>query len=159
MIFNQISSGNSTFLDALTSKFCISSVELPDEIWLKIIQNLPTKDLFKNFALSCKKFHNFSEDPFAIKHFQVKNINTLPKFENVKKIIAASKALVGFRIIQQDWNFVDELICFTFVSNPRLKNLKIETKTLKAKTINTIVKSNIEVLDLNLEIRDLGLDE
>ena len=37
-------------------------VELPDEIWLKIIQNLPTKDLFANFALSCKKFHNLSQE-------------------------------------------------------------------------------------------------
>ena len=55
MIFNQISSGNSTELMQNLEVNASRKVELPDEIWLKIIQNLPTKDLFANFALSCKK--------------------------------------------------------------------------------------------------------
>ena len=35
-------------------------VDLPDEIWLKIIQNLPTEDMFGSFALACKKFNNLT---------------------------------------------------------------------------------------------------
>ena len=133
-------------------------VELPDEMWLKIIQYLPTKDLFGNFALSCKRFYDFSQDSSAIKHLQVKAINTWSKYESVNKIITASKALVQFTIIKSE-DFVNELICQVFAYNPRLRILIINTKALNVETINTIAKSKLETLDLDLEKREFGQDE
>ena len=50
----------------------VRNVALPDEIWLKIIQYLPTKHVFGKLALTCKKFHNLSQDSNAIKYLQVK---------------------------------------------------------------------------------------
>ena len=125
-------------------------VELPDETWLKIIQYLPTKDVFGNMALSCKKLHNLSQDSRAIKYFQVKTIDTMSKYENVNKVIAKSKGLVQLRITRGG-NFDNELICQVFESSPRLRTLGIKTKTLNVGTINTIAKSKLEILDLDFE--------
>ena len=133
-------------------------VKLPNEVWLKIIQYLPTQDLFGNFALSCKKFHDLSQDSSAIKYLQVKTIITWPKYENVKKIIAASKSLVEFTFNQGGRAFDNELICQALESNPSLRSLRIKTKCLNMDTINTIAKSKIEVLDLELEEKELSLD-
>ena len=131
-------------------------VELPDEIWLKMIQNLPTKDLFANFSLSCKKFHNLSQDSSAVKYLHVKNINTWTKYCSVSYIIAKSRGLVQFRIIQGGGDFDNALICQALEFNPRLRNLSIKTKILNPETINTIIKSKVECLELDLEAR--GLD-
>ena len=114
--------------------------ELPDEIWLKIIQNLPTKDLFANFALSCKKFYNLSQDSSAVKYLHVKNINTWKKYCRVKYIITNSRVLVQFEIIQGSGDFDNALICQAFAFNPRLRNLRIKIKLLTSETINTIIK-------------------
>ena len=133
-------------------------MKLPDEIWLKIIQYLPTKDLFGNMALSCKKFHNLFQDSRAIKFLQVKYIDTLTKYGNVKNVIATSKAIVQLTI-DQSGDFDNDLICQAFESNPRLRSLRIKTKNLKAETINIIAKSKIEALDLKLEGGKLGSDE
>ena len=135
-----------------------TQAELPDEIWLKIIQYLPTKDLFENFALSCKKLHNLSQDSKAIKSLLLNNINTWSKYESVTKVISKSKGLVQLISIQSE-DFVNELICQTFVSNPNLRTLNINTKALNIETIITIAKSKVEFLDLDLENRELGQDE
>ena len=41
----------------------IKKTELPNEIWLKIINCMKTKDLFKNFILVCKQFNTLTMDP------------------------------------------------------------------------------------------------
>ena len=133
-------------------------VELPDELWLKIIQYMSADDVFGNFALSCKKFQNLSQDPSAIKYLQVKTINTWSKYESVNKVITRSKALVKFTI-NKGGIFDNELICQAFESNPSLRTISIKTKSLKHETIDTIAKSKIEVLDLYLEEQKLGSDE
>ena len=133
-------------------------VELPDEIWLKIIQYLSTKDLFANFALSCKKFHNLSLDKSAVKYLQVENINNWSRFENVNKVIIKSKAVIKLRIMQCG-DFGNALICKVFEFNPRLKNLEIKIKKLTAETVNTIARSKLEKLDLEFEkVKEVGLD-
>ena len=134
----------------------VRNVALPDEIWLKIIQYLPTKHVFGKLALTCKKFHNLSQDSNAIKYLQVKTINTWSKYENVNAIITSSKVLVQLTIIQSG-DFDNELICQAFESNPRLRALRIKTKTLNTETINTIAKSKLEILDLNFEDLGIGL--
>ena len=50
-------------------------VTLPDEVWLKIMSYIKTKDLYCNVALVCKHFHNLSEDGYALKFLEVTNIS------------------------------------------------------------------------------------
>ena len=47
-------------------------VELPNEIWTKIMNYLPTKDIFKNFGLVSKRFHGLIG---GIKYLQAKIID------------------------------------------------------------------------------------
>ena len=42
--------------------------EVPYDIWLKIMNYLDTKDLFKNFNLACRKFNFMSMDSNAVKY-------------------------------------------------------------------------------------------
>ena len=123
---------------------------LPDEIWLKIIQYLPTKAVFGNFALTCKKLNNLTQDSSAIKYLKVETINTWPEYESVSKIISNSKALVELKILKCG-DFDNELICHALESNPKLRSLSINSKELNEKVINAIIKSKIESLDLDLE--------
>ena len=133
---------------------------LPDEIWLKIIQYLPTNDTFGNFALTCKKLNNLTQDSRAIKYLRIKNsINTWPKYESISKIIANSKALIELKILK-DGDFASKLICQAFESNPKLKSLSIKSKDLKIEAIDAIIKSKIEILDLGFEfqVKESGSD-
>ena len=54
----------------------IKKTELPNEIWLKIINCMMTKDLFKNFILVCKRFHTLTIDPKAVKYLSFTNLKT-----------------------------------------------------------------------------------
>ena len=157
----------------------LDSSGFPDEIWLKIIQYLPTKDVFRNFALICKRFNNLTQDSSAVKYLQLTAIDTWQKFENVSKLISITKYLVELKI-NKGWDFYFdnkcltklrslvgfdshkagdiELICQAFRSNPRLKSLKIKSKKLDSETFDTIVSSRIEFLDLDLENNELPSD-
>ena len=132
-------------------------VDLPDEIWLKIIQYLPTKDIFGSFALVHKKFDNLTRDSSAVKYLQLRAIDTWSKFESVSKVIAKSKSLIKLKI-DLSCDFDNELICQTFRSNPRLKALTINSTFLNIETFNIIVKSKIEFLDYFVD-NELSPDE
>ena len=155
------------------------STGFPNEIWLKVIQYLPTKDVFRNFALICKRFNNLTQDSGAVKYLQLTAIDTWQKFENVSKLISITKYLVELKI-NKGWDFYSDnkwltklrsflgleihkagdkrLICQAFRSNPRLKSLKIKSKKLDSETFDTIVSSRIEFLDLDLENNELPSD-
>ena len=53
-----------------------TKTELPNEIWLKIINYMKTKDLFKNFILVCKQFNTLAMDPKAVKYLSFTNLKT-----------------------------------------------------------------------------------
>ena len=82
----------------------LDSSGFPDEIWLKIIQYLPTKDVFRNFALICKRFNNLTQDSSTVKYLQLTAIDTWQKFENVSKLISITKYLVELKI-NKGWDF------------------------------------------------------
>ena len=110
----------------------LKTVELPNEIWMKILNYLEPKVLFKNLALMNKHFRNLTLDPSAIKFLQVEDnaYNTKKKskilFKNWMIVIKRSKALVELKIKANrkdlDWN---RLIKETLKSNPCLKSLNV----------------------------------
>ena len=155
------------------------STGFPNEIWLKVIQYLPTKDVFRNFALICKRFNNLTQDSSAVKYLEVNAIKTWPKYESVCKIISKSKSLIEFKIIKSgDFenklitklkslvglkihkpnDFDNALICQALRFHPRLKILKIRIKQLDSEAFNTIALSKIEFLELDLDMKELPSD-
>ena len=123
-------------------------VDLPDEIWLKIIQKLPTEDMFGCFALACKKFHNLSQDSMAVKFLQLNRIDNGLMLVNVREAIKRQKGILELIIKEGIGNYmyVNELICHVLRYSPNLKSLKIKTKELSAGTIEMILKSKIQIL-------------
>ena len=44
-------------------------LDVPNEIWTKIMNYLPTNNIFKNFGLVCKRFHGLTS---GVKYLQCK---------------------------------------------------------------------------------------
>ena len=60
-------------LEKKVMKSEINLPDLPDEIWLKILEYLSTKDILRNVAIVSRKFHQISQDPFLIKRIELKS--------------------------------------------------------------------------------------
>ena len=75
---------------------------LPDEIWLKIMCNLKTKDLLITFGLVCKRFRNLSLDSkvlkVMVKNLKLKNIDDKFKYARATKTIKKAENLTGISI-------------------------------------------------------------
>ena len=81
----QESKNNSMEAMEIIPEEVMNRVELPNEIWLKIIRFLETKDVFCNFALVCKHFNSLTLLPTAIKRFSI-DFKNIDKDESFKLI-------------------------------------------------------------------------
>ena len=61
------------FAPKVIMKSEINLVDLPYEIWLKILEYLSTKDILRNVARVSRKFHQISQDPFLVKRIELKS--------------------------------------------------------------------------------------
>ena len=108
----------------------LTSSKVPNEIWLKIMSYLKNKDIFGNFALVNKHFHDLSLDPSAVKYLYLEDGISKAKskelYKSWMKVIKRSKTLLKLTIRDNnkglDWN---ELIKETLFANQRLTSLKI----------------------------------
>ena len=104
---------------------------LPNELWLKIMNYLPTKALFRTFALVNKKFYSLTLDPKAVKYLQLHGIHA-EEFEGAKAISRRYKHIVELSIDatynrEQDPGTWQELIEHFIKSdiNNKMKSLKV----------------------------------
>ena len=121
-----------------------SNVKLPNEIWIKIMNFLSTKDLFGkdlfgNFSLTCKLFHNLTIAPNAFERLYFENITDAYKFQKAVKILKRSKTLNDLSIICSD-NFVNELLRESLKSSNKLKTIYIYNNDSNNNLPLTIVK-------------------
>ena len=72
--------------------------QMPDEIWLKILNLMESQDIFANFALVCKRFHNLTLDSRAVKTINLIEIKTLEQYESARKVLKQSKNLYKVKI-------------------------------------------------------------
>ena len=106
-------------------------VEIPNEIWTKIMNYLSKKDIFANFGLVNKRFHGLIS---GMKYLQVKNIASVKLCKKVIEIVKNSKAITELDLdicytnaspcsfqIEYYSNFVNQAINLCH----RLKSLKI----------------------------------
>ena len=110
-----------------TKKAKMEKLDLPNEIWLKIINQMNTKDVFQNFSLVCKRFHNLATDASALNFMTIKNTSqmTVETMENVKKVLQRSKQLKELEL-KEDRRFDPYTILrISFESCPQLKALNL----------------------------------
>ena len=101
-------------------------VEMPNEIWTKIMNYLPTKEIFQNFGLVSKRFQSLIG---GIKYLQVRNIDNLDKCTKVIEIVKNSKTIVALDLNMIFFTLklknVSNFVMQTINSCPRLKSFKI----------------------------------
>ena len=102
---------------------------VPDEIWLKILNFMRSQTIFANFALVCKKFYELTLDSGAVKHIKFFNIKTQERYEKAVKVLNRSRNLSRVQI-EYSSIFGNDLIAEVFKSNPKLKSLIVETESV-----------------------------
>ena len=70
-------------------------MDLPNEIWMKILTYLPTSDILKKFNLTCKRFHSLAINPCAIKSLKLNlwNASDSSQYQEIVKVLKRSKTL------------------------------------------------------------------
>ena len=107
------------------------SIYLPNEIWLKIINYMKTKDIFGSFALVNKHFNFLTPEISAIKYLQIKNIaESISKYESIMKLLSGCKNMVEFSIEEKLCDKYQFMSCIikALESSEKLKSLKISTR-------------------------------
>ena len=130
-------------------------MELPNEIWMKILSYLPTCDILKNFNLTCKRFHSLAINPGAIKFLRVKNITDTGEYQEVVKVLKRSKTLKKLSI-KHCTSHMNHILAHALKSN-HLKTLKIYGSDgyLSKKTAEYLKNSNVEILRLkNVSLKE-----
>ena len=92
-------------------------ITLPDELWLKIMSYLESKDLFLKVALVCKHFRNLTYGGDSVKFLEVRKIPPKKMFEKVMEILKRSKSLKGLNINLNLLNAKNKLQKKTFYNN------------------------------------------
>ena len=74
-------------------------VELPNELWMKIMHFLPTKDILTSFALVNKHFYDLTLSSGSIKCLSIKDIENDFDFDKVIEVVNRSKGLKELSIM------------------------------------------------------------
>ena len=134
-------------------------MDLPNEIWMTILSFLPTKDILKNFNLTCKQFHSLAISPGAIKSLQLKleNFKDSSQYQEIVKVLKRSKTLNKLIIIGH--GRMNQILAHGLKSN-HLKTLEVsqlrrQKAPLSKMNLEYIKNSNIEGLKLD----DITLDD
>ena len=77
-----------------------SNIQIPSEIWLKIMNYLPTEDIFLTFALLNKRLNGLTKDSKAIKYL---SLNSQIRPKQAMKILKRSTGLVGLSMKQTSY--------------------------------------------------------
>ena len=127
-------------------------IDLPDELWIKILQFMKNYDVFKNFALTCKRFNTLSLDTGTIKYLDLIRVCELDR-ESVLKVLKRSKVMTKIEI--HNCTLFADILSTSLKSSSRLKSVTIDCKNDKkqVKKINTV----LEKFGKNLEVLSLGV--
>ena len=159
---NEINKANKTSKNQVIKPSSIK-VQLPDEVWLKIMSYLTSKDIFANFALVCKHFNNLSLDSQAIKCLDLFGITNAKKYKSVLKVLERSNNLYGLKI-GSSMNYYNRLLESCLQLNPSLKSLtllrqckpnaKIQKYSDLSPEVLSAFGSDLEHLDLDCVMTD-----
>ena len=131
------------------------NIALPNELWFKIMNYLPTKDLFGTFALVNKKFYTLSLDPNAVKYLQLDDIVHHYDFEDhIKGIVRKYKHIVELSIFAIYGHREGPRTWQTIVEHFMKPGLYKKLKSLKVAVIDAIesVVGNAFDTDLTMHL-------
>ena len=136
----------------LNKKLKRNNVELPNEMWIKIMNYLDTWNVFGNFSLTCKSFHNLTS---AIKWLHMKDITNDNEFQNIVKILRRSTTLIKLGVYDSD-NFVNKLVKEALKASRKLQTILWYNKTsikdnqsyLPLEIVEEMKKSGSEIANL-----------
>ena len=74
-------------------------VELPNELWMKIMHFLTTEDILTSFAIVNKHFYDLTLSSGSIKYLSIKDIENDFDFDKVIEVVNRSKGLKELSII------------------------------------------------------------
>ena len=129
-------------------------VELPDEIWMKIMSYVKSMHLFLNVSLVCKRFYNIHRS--AIKYLKVECVRNKKKFQSAIKVLAQCKSLKAFEIQyahyeNHNWQsktfYMESMIKQVLISSQNLKILKLD----QSATLLNMERIGIGILGKRLE--------
>ena len=104
-------------------KLVTGKIDIPNELWTKIMNYLPTNEVFKNLRLVCKRFDSLTS---GIKYLNGK-ITDAKMSDIVLKIVKNSRTIIAldFEIVKNWYKFEKNFINEAINSCQRLKSLKI----------------------------------
>ena len=128
-------------------------IDLPNELWMKILSFLSTKDILKNFNLTCKHFHSLAINPCAIKslHLKLENAKDSSQYQEIVKVLKRSKTLKKLIITGHDR--MNQILAHVLKSNHlktlEISQLRLQKAPLSNVNLKYIKNSNIEALKLD----------
>ena len=96
---------------------------LPDEVWVKIMNYLPTTYVFNAFGHVCKRFHNLT---YEIKYLKIRYIKEGNNWAKVTEIVKNCKSLIEFDIRFDDARRNVGALVELITKCDKLKSLKID---------------------------------
>ena len=137
--------------------------KLPNELWLKIMNYLNTKDLINNVALVCKNFNSLTKE---VKYLELNNITEL-EVESAMKVLKTRKHLKEISVSTKSKNtkFMNQLLIQGLKSSKGIKSIKllptrfIGNGSLSNYTLHGFKRINNYCKELeHLQIRDVKID-
>ena len=100
-------------------------VELPDEMWMKIMSYLNSQDLFQNISLVCKHLYNIHRS--AAKYIEVNNVENKKNYNRVIRVLSDCKSLemIKIEVKSSMMSYMDGIIKKALISCPKIKTLKL----------------------------------
>ena len=132
----------------------VDSSKLPNELWMKILTYLPTRDIFATFALVNKHFHRLTLDPRSIKYLQIRDIDSdcMDQLYNMKKVLKRCKNLKELSITKTTYDYNDAFVMEAMEITKNLESVKISVETFISsieryrEAINTFFEINHKTL-------------
>ena len=109
----------------------VDSSKLPNELWMKILTYLPTRDIFATFALVNKHFHRLTLDPRSIKYLQIRDIDSdcMDQLYNMKKVLKRCKNLKELSITKTTYDYNDAFVMEAMEITKNLESVIISVVT------------------------------
>ena len=114
------------YFKMLDHSYSTKNIEIPNEIWLKIMNYLPTEDIFGTFVRLNKRLNGIATDPKALKYLSFKRLETYSRnfFDPAMKVLNRSTGLVGLSLINCDkWKKTITQVSYSNIVN--LKSLEV----------------------------------
>ena len=124
-------------IDSEAKRIKLMAPKVPNEIWMKIMSYLKTRDMFGKFALVNKHFHGLTLDPSAVKYLHIAEVRNKTRskvlFKKWMKIVKRSRTLKELKIKAH----------FTY----------LDLTPISEKTIEALICSIPSLISIHLDLR------